>query len=86
MMQRVAPARRLGDGLGREQERVGGQLAQALERQQRVRRVVEDARAPDDVVAADRGDRRRLVQVALHEADLRVAPLELGVEAARSAP
>ena len=47
----VAPARRLGDRLGREQQRVAGELAQALERQQRVRGVVEDARAPDDVVA-----------------------------------
>ena len=58
-----------------------GQLAQALQRQQRVRRVVEHARAPHDVVRADRGDRRGLVQVALHEAHLRVAPRDLGAEA-----
>ena len=77
----VATAGRLGDGLRRQQQRAGGQLAQALQRQQRVRRVVEHARAPHDVVRADGADRRRLVQVALHEAHLGVAPRDLRAEA-----
>jgi hypothetical protein len=50
-----------------------------------MRRVVEHARAPDDVVAADLGDRRRRVHVALHEAHARAAPRELGGEALRRA-
>ena len=50
---------------------------QALEGQQRVRRVVEDTAAPDDVMDAGRVDGRGVVEVAVHEADVALAPREL---------
>ena len=57
--------------------------AQPLERQDRVGRVVEEAAAPHDLVRADLGDRRGVVQVAAHEADGRAAPRVLALELGR---
>ena len=69
----VAPRRQVhgaapagGEHLGREQQAAHGDLAQPLHGQLRVGHVVEDPRAPDDLV---RADRRWVVDVALDEAD-----------------
>src|SRR4051812_1097614 len=72
---RAPPA--ASDRLGGEQQRTAGQLVQALQREERVGRVVEHARAPDDVVDAGLRDGRRVVEVALDEAHVALALLEL---------
>jgi hypothetical protein len=50
-----------------------------------MRRVVEEAGGPHDVVGSHLGKRGREVDIALDEADLRAAPLVLGVELRRAA-
>jgi hypothetical protein len=80
---RAAQARDLRQRLRGEQQRLGGQRAQPLEGEQRVGGVVEQARAPHDVMHAHLLHRRRVVQVAAHEAHRRAAARVLGRVALR---